>query len=253
MNSPDTSSMKKAVMSKPFDALLLVSFGGPECREDVIPFLENVTRGKNVPRERLLEVAEHYYHFGGASPINQQNRELMAALGAELAEHGRRLPIYWGNRNWHPMLPDAIRQMRDDGVRRALAFVTSAFSSYSGCRQYREDIERARAEVGSAAPLVEKLRPFFNHPGFIEAVVDRVQEALESVSRRSPCPDATCLYGPQHPHCNVERLPLCRATARVMLVGCRSRRTIAVDINLPKPQWIAESALAGTRYLRLAT
>jgi ferrochelatase len=169
-------------MSKPFDALLIVSFGGPECREDVIPFLENVTRGKNVPRERLLEVAEHYYHFGGASPINQQNRELMAALGAELAEHGPRLPIYWGNRNWHPMLPNAIRQMRDDGVQRALAFVTSAFSSYSGCRQYREDIEQARAEVGTAAPLVEKLRPFFNHPGFIEAVVGRVQEALANVS-----------------------------------------------------------------------
>jgi len=169
-------------MSKPFDALLLVSFGGPECREDVIPFLENVTRGKNVPRERLLEVAEHYYHFGGASPINQQNRDLMAAVSTELANHGSHLPIYWGNRNWPPMLPDAIRQMRDDGVQRALAFVTSAFSSYSGCRQYREDIERARAEVGFAAPLVTKLRPFFNHPGFIEAVVDRVQEALASVS-----------------------------------------------------------------------
>ncbi len=169
-------------MSEPFDALLLVSFGGPECREDVIPFLQNVTRGKNVPRERLLEVAEHYYYFDGISPINQQNRELMAALSTELAKHGRHLPIYWGNRNWHPMIPDAIRQMRDDGVRRALAFVTSAFSSYSGCRQYREDIERACAEVGSAAPLVEKLRPFFNHPGFIEAVVGRVQEALESVS-----------------------------------------------------------------------
>ena len=170
-------------MSDRFDALLLVSFGGPEHREDVIPFLENVTRGKNVPHERLLEVAEHYYHFGGASPINQQNRELMAALSTELADHGPRLPIYWGNRNWHPLLPDAIRQMRDDGVRRALAFVTSAFSSYSGCRQYREDIERARAGVGLAAPPVEKLRPFFNHPGFIEAVVDRVQKALADLSR----------------------------------------------------------------------
>ena len=126
--------MKKAVMSQSFDALLLVSFGGPESREDVMPFLENVTRGKNVPRERLAEVAEHYYHFGGASPINQQNRELIAALSAELSEHGCLLPIYWGNRNWNPLLPDAIRQMRDDGVQRALAFVTSAFSSYSGCR-----------------------------------------------------------------------------------------------------------------------
>ena len=170
-------------MSQTFDALLLVSFGGPECREDVMPFLENVTRGKNVPRERLTEVAEHYYHFGGASPINQQNRELIAALSAELSEHGCRLPIYWGNRNWNPLLPDAIRQMRDDGVQRALAFVTSAFSSYSGCRQYREDIERARIEVGPTAPPVVKLRTFFNHPGFIEAVADRVQEALADVSQ----------------------------------------------------------------------
>lgn len=175
--------MKKNDMPKPFDALLLVSFGGPECREDVMPFLENVTRGKNVPRERLAEVAEHYYHFGGASPINQQNRELIGALRAELSEHGCHLPIYWGNRNWNPLLPDAIRQMRDDGVQRALAFVTSAFSSYSGCRQYREDIERARAEVGAGAPFVEKLRKFFNHPSFIEAVVDRVHEALASLSQ----------------------------------------------------------------------
>jgi ferrochelatase len=175
--------MKDTAMSDPFDALLLVSFGGPECREDVMPFLENVTRGKNVSRERLLVVAEHYDHFGGASPINQQNRELMAALRSELENHGPHLPIYWGNRNWHPLIPDAIRQMRDDGVRRALAFVTSAFSSYSGCRQYREDIERARTEVGLDAPPVEKLRPFFNHPGFIEAVVDRVQEALALVPR----------------------------------------------------------------------
>ena len=120
-------------MSQTFDALLLVSFGGPECREDVIPFLENGTRGKNVPRERLAEVAEHYDHFGGTSPINQQNRELIAALSVELSEHGCRLPIYWGNRNWNPLLADAIRQLRDDGVQRALAFVTSAFSSYSGC------------------------------------------------------------------------------------------------------------------------
>lgn len=169
-------------MNDPFDALLLVSFGGPECREDVIPFLEKVTHGKHVPRERLLEVAEHYYHFGGASPINQHNRELIAALGSELAEHGPPLPIYWCNRNWHPLLPEAIRQMRDDGVRRALAFVTSAFSSYSGCRQYREDIQRARAEVGSNAPLIEKIRTFFNHPGFVEAVVDRVQKALAGIS-----------------------------------------------------------------------
>lgn len=174
--------MKRTAMPETFDALLFVSFGGPESPDEVIPFLENVTRGKNVPRERLLEVAEHYQHFGGVSPINQQNRALIDALGWELAEHGPPLPIYFGNRNWRPLLPDAIRQMRDDGVQRALAFVTSAFSSYSGCRQYREDIERARAEVGPGAPPVQKLRPFFNHPGFIEAVADRVREALAAIS-----------------------------------------------------------------------
>ncbi len=131
-----------------YDALLLVSFGGPERKADVLPFLENVLRGKPVPRERMLEVAEHYYHFGGASPINEQNRALIRALEAELQTHGPKLPVYWGNRNWTPYLADALRQMQADGVRRALAFFTSAFSSYSGCRQYLENIEQARAEVG---------------------------------------------------------------------------------------------------------
>ncbi len=131
-----------------YDAILLVSFGGPEKTEDVMPFLENVTRGRNVPRERLLEVAEHYYHFGGRSPLNEQNRALMAALKKDLSEHGIALPIYWGNRNWQPFLVDAVRQMRADGVERALALVTSAYSSYSSCRQYRENIAAAQAEVG---------------------------------------------------------------------------------------------------------
>src|SRR6266704_786431 len=129
-----------------YDALLLVSFGGPECREDVIPFLENVLRGRNVPRERLLRVAQHYYAFDGRTPINAQNRALIAALTREFADRGPHLPIYWGNRNWHPLLPDTLRKMEADGVKRALAFVTSAFSSYSGCRQYRENIEQARGE-----------------------------------------------------------------------------------------------------------
>jgi ferrochelatase len=158
-----------------YDALLLVSFGGPERPEDVVPFLENVLRGRNVPRERLLEVAEHYYHFGGKTPINDQNRALIAALSREFAERGPHLPIYWGNRNWRPLLPDTLRQMSADGVRRALAFVTSAFSSYSGCRQYRENIELAR-EPGSVE--IDKLRVFYNHPGFIEAMVERCREAL---------------------------------------------------------------------------
>jgi ferrochelatase len=156
-----------------YDALLLVSFGGPEKREDVIPFLENVLRGRNVPRDRLLAVAEHYYHFDGKSPINDQCRELISALEIRGAE----LPIYWGNRNWHPMLGETVRRMRDDGVERALALATSAFGSYSGCRQYREDIEAARAAV-PGAPQIDKLPPFWNHPGFIETMVERVREAL---------------------------------------------------------------------------
>jgi ferrochelatase len=164
-----------------YDAVLVVSFGGPEGRADVMPFLENVLRGKSVPRQRLLEVAEHYYHVGGVSPINQQNRELIAALEHELAAHGPRLPVYWGNRNWGPFLPEALAQMADDGVRKALGFFTSAFSSYSGCRQYREDIERAQAELGPRAPQVAKLRSFFNHPGFIEPMIASVRTCLDRV------------------------------------------------------------------------
>jgi len=161
-----------------YDALLIVSFGGPESKEEVIPFLENVLRERNVPRERMLDVAEHYYHFDGKSPINQQNRELIAALQLELDRHGPKLPIYWGNRNWHPLLTDALRQMKADGVRRALAFVTSAYSSYSGCRQYRENIATAQATIGSGAPEIDKLRVFYNHPGFIEPMIERAREAL---------------------------------------------------------------------------
>src|SRR5712692_3169739 len=133
-----------------YDALLIVGFGGPEDPGDVIPFLENVLRGRNVPRARLLEVAEHYRHFGGRSPINAQMRELIVLVKAELAAHGPRLPLYWGNRNWHPMLADTLRHMQSDGIRRAAAFVMSAYSSYSGCRQYLEDIARAREAVGPA-------------------------------------------------------------------------------------------------------
>ncbi len=164
-----------------YDAILVTSFGGPEQPEDVMPFLENVLRGKDVPRERMLEVAEHYYHFGGKSPINEQNRQLIAALEAELARRGPRLPVYWGNRNWHPLLADTLRQMKADGIGRALAFVTSAYSSYSSCRQYREDIARAQAAVGEDAPAVDKIRVFHNHPGFIEALADRAQSALAQI------------------------------------------------------------------------
>jgi ferrochelatase len=165
-----------------YDAILLVSFGGPEGPDDVLPFLENVLRGKNVPHERMLEVVEHYQQFGGVSPLNEQNRQLIAALTVELAEHGPQLPIYWGNRNWQPLLPDTFRQMAEDGVRHALTLFTSAFSSYSGCRQYHEDIARAQAEVGTSAPTIDKLRMFFNHPGFIEPQIEAVGDCLSRVS-----------------------------------------------------------------------
>lgn len=161
-----------------YDALLVVSFGGPEKPEDVMPFLENVTRGRNIPRERLTEVAAHYQQLGGRSPINDQNRQLIAALGKELDEHGLKLPIYWGNRNWHPLLADTLREMRDDGVKRALAFVTSAYSSFSSCRQYRENIAAAQAAIGEGAPAVDKLRVFYNHPHFIAPSAERLTEAL---------------------------------------------------------------------------
>jgi len=161
-----------------YDAFLLVSFGGPEGPDDVMPFLANVTRGRNVPPERLAGVAEHYYAYGGVSPINQQCRDLLAAVRADFAASGLSLPLYWGNRNWTPYLTDTVRQMAEDGVRRAVAFVTSAYSSYSSCRQYLDDIERARAAVGPDAPRIDKIRRFFNHPGFIELFADNVRAAL---------------------------------------------------------------------------
>lgn len=164
-----------------YDALLLVSFGGPEGTDEVLPFLENVTRGRNIPRERLLAVAHHYEDFGGVSPINGQNRVLIESLRQAFAAAGIDLPIYWGNRNWHPLLPDTLRRMADDGIQRALSFVTSAYSSYSGCRQYRENIQKARAEVGPKSPRVDKLRVFFNHPGFVQANAQRLRQALQGV------------------------------------------------------------------------
>jgi ferrochelatase len=164
-----------------YDAILIVSFGGPEAMDEVIPFLENVLRGRNVPRARMLEVAHHYELFGGVSPINAQNRALIAALKNELDINGPTLPVYWGNRNWHPMLAETLNRMASDGIKRALAFVTSAYSSYSGCRQYREDIERARHEVGPTAPLLDKLRVFYNHPGFIGPIIENVRAALDQI------------------------------------------------------------------------
>jgi len=162
-----------------YDAVLFVSFGGPDGPDDVIPFLENVLRGRNVPRERMLEVAEHYLHFGGKSPINAQNVALLAALREELERSGPHLPVYWGNRNWHPLLTDTLRDMADAGIRRVIAFVTSGFSCYSGCRQYRENIAAACAPLGDRAPQVDKIRVFFNHPGFVGPMAANVRRALE--------------------------------------------------------------------------
>jgi ferrochelatase len=160
------------------DAILIVSFGGPEGMDDVMPFLENVLRGRNVPRQRMIEVSHHYERFGGVSPLNGQNRALIAALRQELDAHDIALPIYWGNRNWHPMLADTLRQMKADGIGHALAFFTSAYSSYSGCRQYRENIAAAQSEVGEGAPQVSLLRKFYNHPGFVGPNADLVREAM---------------------------------------------------------------------------
>ncbi len=171
-----------------YDAVLVVSFGGPEKREDVMPFLENVTRGRNVPRERLLAVAEHYYHFNGCSPINEQARDFIRALEADLRAHGIGLPVYWGNRNWHPMLLETVAAMRDAGVKRAIAYVTSAYSSWSGCRQYRENLAAARAQVGESAPEIDKIGVFYRNPGFIAASADRLRQAMEKL------PDSTVVF-----------------------------------------------------------
>ena len=164
-------------MNFPYDALLVVSFGGPEGMDEVMPFLQTVLRGRNIPEDRLRVVAHHYELFGGVSPLNGQNRALIAALRAELEASGPSLPIYWGNRNWAPFLTETLQQMKQDGIKSALAFFTSAYSSYSGCRQYREDIQKAQAAVGAGAPEVDKLRVFYNHPGFNEPTVENVQRA----------------------------------------------------------------------------
>jgi protoporphyrin/coproporphyrin ferrochelatase len=164
-----------------YDAVLLLSFGGPEGPDDVMPFLRNVTRGRGIPEDRLASVAEHYQQLRGISPINAANRALLAALSVEFAERGIGLPLYWGNRNWKPYVADAVRHMRDDGIQRALVFATSATASYSACRQYRSDLAQARAVAGSGAPELVKLRHFFDHPGFVTANADGVRAALDSL------------------------------------------------------------------------
>ncbi|MEU7282349.1 ferrochelatase [Streptomyces sp. NPDC045431] len=168
----------------PYDALLLLSFGGPEGPDDVVPFLENVTRGRGIPKERLKEVGQHYFLFGGVSPINDQNRALLAALRKDFADAGLDLPVYWGNRNWAPYLTDTLREMVADGRRRIAVLATSAYASYSGCRQYRENLADALAVLeaeGLPLPRIDKLRHYFNHPGFLRPMVDGVLKALSEL------------------------------------------------------------------------
>ncbi|WP_137724572.1 ferrochelatase [Prescottella subtropica] len=164
-----------------YDALLLLSFGGPEKPDDVRPFLGNVTRGRGVPPERLDEVVEHYLHFGGVSPINALNRDIITRVEDELRGAGLELPVYFGNRNWHPMAEDTVARMRDDGVRNALVFPTSAWGGYSGCRQYHEDIAAARAAVGDDAPALTKLRQYYDHPLLIGSFADAIRAAREQL------------------------------------------------------------------------
>lgn len=164
-----------------YDAFVLVSFGGPEGPEDVEPFLANVTRGRGIPPQRLAEVAKHYLNFGGVSPINAQCRSLLTALRAEFADAGIDLPLYWGNRNWHPLLHDTLLRMYRDGVRRAIAFVTTPYGSYSSCRQYLDDIATARAALGEEAPVVDKIRHYHDAPGFVQPHADAVAAALSTL------------------------------------------------------------------------
>ncbi|WP_406270054.1 ferrochelatase [Actinacidiphila glaucinigra] len=178
------SDHTEAGTAAPYDALLLLSFGGPEGPDDVVPFLENVTRGRGIPRERLKEVGQHYFLFGGVSPINAQNRELLEALRKDFAGHGLDLPVYWGNRNWAPYLTDTLRELTEDGHRRVLVLATSAYASYSGCRQYRENLADSLAALeaeGRTVPRVDKLRHYFNHPGFVRPMVDAVLTALATL------------------------------------------------------------------------
>ena len=176
-----------------FEAVLLLSFGGPEGPEQVRPFLENVTRGRNVPPERLDEVAEHYLHFGGVSPINRINLALITQLRAELVDHGLDLPVYFGNRNWEPYVEESVATMRDNGIRRAAVFTTSAWSGYSSCTQYVEDIARARRATGPDAPELVKLRPYFDHPLFVEMFADAIAAAAETLPA-GLCGDARLVF-----------------------------------------------------------
>jgi len=227
------SQLGEQRVQQDYDAVLLVGFGGPEHPDDVIPFLENVLRGRRVPRSRLLEVAEHYQHFGGVSPINAQVRALIDALRKEFDQQQIDLPIYWGNRNWHPMLEDTMQSITGDGHQRVLALVLSAYSSYSSCRQYREDIQRARQAVGDGAPRVDKVRAFFNHPGFIDANADRLTEQLDRLVSDQPdrFPDTSVAF-------TAHSIPLSMASRCQYESQLRETcRLVAESCGVPASQW----------------
>ncbi|MCD2440673.1 ferrochelatase [Agromyces sp. SYSU K20354] len=187
-----------------YDAILLSSFGGPEGQDDVIPFLRNVTAGRGIPDERLEEVAHHYRHFGGVSPINEQNRQLKAALEAELAARGIDLPVYWGNRNWAPYFGDVVREAEAAGHTTLLGLVTSAYTSYSGVGQYREDYEKATAGTGVA---IDRVREYFDHPGFVQPFIEGVTDAAASLAAEGVAPGRTHIMYVTH------SIPITAATA----------------------------------------
>jgi ferrochelatase len=216
-----------------FDAVLLLSFGGPEGPDDVLPFLENVTHGRGIPPERLREVGAHYDHFDGVSPINEQCRRIRSALQSTLDQQGHRLPVYWGNRNWHPMLDDTVATMRDDGVRRALAITTSAYSSFSGCRQYWNDIDAAIAAAGPGAPAIQKTRPFFDHPGFVEPFRDGLRAALTGVA------DGTSIVFTAH------SIPTAMADTSDYEVQLRTTAALIADIAPGHPWSLAWQSRSG--------
>ncbi|HUB40097.1 MAG TPA: ferrochelatase [Streptosporangiaceae bacterium] len=223
-----------------YDAFLLVSFGGPERRADVIPFLQNVTAGRNVPLERLELVAEHYYRFGGVSPINQQCRDLIAAIEKNFASRGVTLPVYWGNRNWDPYLAGTLAEMADAGVRRALAFVTSPYSSFSSCRQYLGDIQAARLQAGPGAPQVNKIRQYFNHPGFISSFAAAAAQAAGSL----PGDDFDLIF-------TAHSIPVSMAEASGPAGGAyqaqlaEAARLVATEIGYQRPWQLAYSSRSG--------
>ena len=227
----------------PYDAFLLVSFGGPEQPSDVMPFLQNVTAGRNVSAERLAGVAEHYYRFGGVSPINQQCRDLIAAVAKDFAARGVHLPVYWGNRNWAPYLPDTLATMAADGVTHALAFVTSGYSSFSSCRQYRDDIEAARRQVGDFAPQVDKIRQYFNHPGYIGSFATAAADAIRSLPIGTG--DEFDLIFTAH------SIPLSMADASGPAGGAyqaqlaEAARLVAAEIGYQRPWLLAYSSRSG--------